>query len=216
MATRSITGWGEGTILIGSTSLTFAGVLLVLRSGTTGLKRISGSSSYTETGPSAGAGGTKSSNSQSSWRGGASGLRRTVPKISGGGSTAPVWIDSKSGIVLMRRFAQSVAFSLGWCWARVHWAASPLAVFKLLLLLLPLASRTLPCLLRLLRDDRPVNGTSAGSTSMIGGLPKGCTCSSSTPSRQIGHVDAFCSHCLVKVSRTHGMGDVLTRMHSAW
>jgi hypothetical protein len=153
MTARSMTGWGEGAILIGSINLTFAGDLLILRSGRTGLKRISGSSSYTETGPSVGAGGTNSSNSQSSWRGGTSDLRRTDPKFSGDGFTAPVWIDSKSGIVSMRRVAQSIGFSLGRCWARVHWAASPLAVFKLLLLLLPLTSRALPCLLRWLRDD---------------------------------------------------------------
>ena len=205
MATRSMPGWGEGAILIGSMSRIFAGDLLELRSGTTGLKRISGSSSYTETGPSAGAGGTKSSNSQSSWRSGASALRRVVPKFSGDGSTPPVWIDSKSGIVSIIRAAQSIGFWLGWRCARVHWASSPLAVFELLLLLLPLVSRILPRLLRLLRDDWPPNGTSAGSTSMAGGLPKGCTCSSSTPSRQIGHVDAFCSHCLDKVSQTHGL-----------
>jgi len=109
MATRSM-----------SSPLTFAGALLVLRSGTTGLKRISGSSSNTEIGPSAGAGGTKSSNSQSSWRGGASFLRRTVPKSSCDGSTAFVGISAKSGIVSMSRVAQSIGLSLGWSWARVH------------------------------------------------------------------------------------------------
>lgn len=115
-----MTGWGEGAILIGSTPLTFAGSLLVLRSETTGLKRISGSSSNTEIGPSAGAGGTKSSNSQSSWRSGASVLRRTVPKSSCDGSTISAGISSKSGIVSMSLVAQSIGVSLGWSWARVH------------------------------------------------------------------------------------------------